>query len=178
LDHSALASAPDEQEEVTDSNDMDVDEAEERNDGDPVKAAREFSERFLPSDAGMMPTAAGRGAILYEVPIAALEAEINRAILDNGGILGKRDNKGVPDKFRVWEDIRDELSIVKAQVLQRRNELARQRRIRNMNERTFASSRDKSYRSENLVLEMRADLKSLKDRLDFELMELGKLPYP
>ena len=83
----------------------------------------------------------------------------------------------VPAKFREWEDIRDELSLLRAQVLQRRNELARQRRLRVMNERALATTTDKATRVENLVSEMRADLKSLKDRLDYELIELGEFHY-
>jgi hypothetical protein len=88
-------------------------------------------------------------------------------------ILGKINNVGVPTKFREWEDIRDELSLLRAQVLQRRNELARQRRLRVMNERALLTTADKAVRVENLVSEMREDLKSLKERLDYELIELG-----
>lgn len=75
--------------------------------------------------------------------------------------------------FREWEDQKEELSVLRAEVLQRRNELARQKRIRSLNERTFAATRDRTHRAEGLVNEMRADLKSLKDRLDCELEELG-----
>ena len=59
-------------------------------------------------------------------------------------------------------------------MLQLRNELYRQRRIRLLNERTFASTRDRSHKVEALVAEMRMDLKSLKLRLEEELHELGK----
>ena len=123
----------------------------------------------------MLPTSAGRAARLADIPIQALEQGLNENLFDNEGVLGNRDNKGVPEKFRAWEDIRDEHSLFRAQVLQRRNELARQRRLRVMNERALSTTTDKSLRVEHLVSEMRADLKSLKDRLDYELIELGKL---
>lgn len=57
---------------------------------------------------------------------------------------------------------------------QRRNELNRQKRIRAQNERALVAARDRSRRVEALVSEMRADLKSLKERLDDELSELGE----
>lgn len=128
---------------------------------------------FLPFGSGMLPTSAGRAARLADIPIQALEQGLNENLFDNEGVLGNRDNKGVPEKFRAWEDIRDEHSLFRAQVLQRRNELARQRRLRVMNERALSTTTDKSLRVEHLVSEMRADLKSLKDRLDYELIELG-----
>ncbi|KAI2505853.1 hypothetical protein MHU86_8549 [Fragilaria crotonensis] len=123
--------------------------------------------------SNMLPTSAGRAVRMADIPIVSLELGLNSSLYDNGAILGKIENKGVPAKFREWEDIRDELSLLRAQVLQRRNELARQRRLRVMNERALATTTDKASRVENLVAEMRADLKSLKDRLDYELIELG-----
>lgn len=61
-------------------------------------------------------------------------------------------------------------------MLHLRNQLYRQRRIRALNEKTFVTTRDKSVRVESLVSEMRTDLKSLKNRLDEELKELGIEP--
>jgi hypothetical protein len=58
-------------------------------------------------------------------------------------------------------------------VLQLKNALYRQRRIRVLNERTSASMTDRYQRAEELVSEMRSDLKSLKRRLAEELTELG-----
>jgi hypothetical protein len=51
--------------------------------------------------------------------------------------------------------------------------LVRQRRIRLLNERTYAATQERSARVEGLVAEMRTDLKSLKNRLGEELTELG-----
>jgi len=129
--------------------------------------------RFIPYGSAIMPTSSGRGAKLYDIPITSLEREMDRTLFASEGILGKKNNRGVPKKFREWEDIRDEISVLHAQVLQRRNEIARQRRIRLMNEKSLSTACDKSNRVENLVIEMRTDLKSLKDRLDYELIELG-----
>jgi hypothetical protein len=129
---------------------------------------------FLPFGSGLLPTSAGRATRLANVPILALEQGRSAGLFENCEVLGKIDNVGVPTKFRDWEDIRDELSLLRAQVLQRRNELARQRRLRVMNERELITTADKAVRVENLVSEMREDLKSLKDRLDYELIELGK----
>ena len=131
---------------------------------------------FMPYDANLIPTSAGRAMNTAELPILALEQGLNSSLFDSCKVLGTVDNKGIPTKFREWEDIRVEGSWLRAQVLQRRNELARQRRLRVMNERALAATTDKAMRVENLVSEMRADLKSLKDRLDYELIELGEYP--
>lgn len=72
-----------------------------------------------------------------------------------------------------FEEDRQKSYILQAKVLQLRNQLFRQRRIRTLNERTFAATRDRSTRVESLVAEMRTDLKSLRNRLDEELVELG-----
>jgi hypothetical protein len=55
-----------------------------------------------------------------------------------------------------------------------RNTLVRQKRIRQLNEKTSAATSDRYHRAEELVSEMRADLKSLKHRLEEELIELGE----
>jgi hypothetical protein len=157
---------------------MDVDEsasddsAKER--GSKVVKDEHEMATFLPFGSGLLPTSAGRATRLANVPILALEQGLSAGLFENCEVLGKIDNVGVPTKFRDWEDIRDELSLLRAQVLQRRNELARQRRLRVMNERALITTADKAVRVENLVSEMREDLKSLKDRLDYELIELGK----
>lgn len=148
-------------------------ENEDMDTSDKSCDTKEFN-RFIPYGSAIMPTSSGRGAKLYDIPITSLETEMDRTLFASEGILGKKSNKGVPKNFREWEDIRDEISVLHAQVLQRRNEIARQRRIRVMNERSLSTACDKSNRVENLVIEMRTDLKSLKDRLDYELIELGK----
>ena len=62
---------------------------------------------------------------------------------------------------------------MQAKVLHLRNQLYRQTRIRTLNEKTCAATKDRAVRAESLVAEMRTDLKSLKTRLDEELTELG-----
>jgi len=69
--------------------------------------------------------------------------------------------------------MRQDSYTLQSKVLHLRNELHRQRRIRTLNERTHATFKDRSLRAEALVAEMRADLKSLKDRLGDEVGELG-----
>lgn len=62
---------------------------------------------------------------------------------------------------------------LRSSVLQLKNKLYRQRRIGILNKRTANSMNDRYVRAEELVSEMRADLKSLKRRLGDELKELG-----
>lgn len=79
----------------------------------------------------------------------------------------------MPRPAHTWEDMRQDSYTLQSKVLHLRNELHRQRRIRALNERTHATFRDRSLRAEALVAEMRADLKSLKDRLGDEVGDLG-----
>lgn len=75
--------------------------------------------------------------------------------------------------MKKWEEEEQEFLILQADMLQLRNNLHRQKRIRLLNERTNTASAERYDRAEALVIEMRADLKSLKHRLDEELDELG-----
>ena len=75
--------------------------------------------------------------------------------------------------MRKWEDDEHEYMNLQASVLQLKNALYRQRRIRALNERTATSMNERYQRAEDLVSEMRSDLKSLKRRLGDELKELG-----
>lgn len=79
----------------------------------------------------------------------------------------------MPRPAKTWEDMRQDSYTLQSKALHLRNELHRQRRIRALNERTHASFRDRSLRAEALVVEMKEDLKSLKDRLGDEVGELG-----
>lgn len=45
-------------------------------------------ERFVPFGATMLPTSAGRGSLLAEAPLPALEAGINEVLFSGGGVLG------------------------------------------------------------------------------------------
>ncbi len=76
--------------------------------------------------------------------------------------------------MKEWEDLRQEKYTLKAKALQLRNELLRQRRTRLLNDRTLAATKERCLRIESLATEMRSDLNTLKERLDDELVELGK----
>lgn len=82
-------------------------------------------------------------------------------------------NEGVPTDIKKFEEQRQESYTLQARALHLRNQLYRQRRIRALNEKMFTATTDRSARVESLVAEMRTDLKSLKNRLDEELKELG-----
>lgn len=87
--------------------------------------------------------------------------------------LLQKENPGVTKDVRKWEEDEYEYYTLQASVLQLKNALYRQRRIRALNERTSISMTDRYQRAEDLVAEMRSDLKSLKRRLEDELTELG-----
>lgn len=64
---------------------------------------------------------------------------------------------------------------LKIKVLQLRNRLVRQKKIRSLNERSLEVGKKRADKVESLLVEMQTDLKSLKGRLQEELNELGRL---
>mmetsp|Transcript_87103 Transcript_87103/g.130623 ORF Transcript_87103/g.130623 Transcript_87103/m.130623 type:complete len:1013 (+) Transcript_87103:200-3238(+) len=143
------------------------------NDSTPFGVGGKKEERVLPFGSGMLPTSSGRGAVLQDLSITDIEKAMNDALFSGRGVLGETTYQGVTEDFRKWEDDETEYLTLQASVLQRRNALVRQKRIRMLNERTNAATTDRYHRAEELVSEMRADLKSLKQRLEQELQELG-----
>jgi hypothetical protein len=111
--------------------------------------------------------------LLHKASLSELGETVKTAYFKGHGVLGMRDNERVPPDIRKLEDSRQERLILQAKVLQLRNQLYRQRRIRLLNERTHAASQERASRVESLVAEMRMDLKSLKNRLDLEIRDLG-----
>eukprot|EP00538_Stauroneis_constricta_P000310 CAMPEP_0119548442 /NCGR_PEP_ID=MMETSP1352-20130426/2372_1 /TAXON_ID=265584 /ORGANISM="Stauroneis constricta, Strain CCMP1120" /LENGTH=1054 /DNA_ID=CAMNT_0007593725 /DNA_START=73 /DNA_END=3237 /DNA_ORIENTATION=+ len=138
---------------------------------DPI--SRIAKSKYVPYGAGLLPTASGRGAVLDKLPIKDIERAVEDALFDGEGVLGTKSNLGVTSEIREWEDHAEEYVVLQAEVSQQRNALMRQRRIRTLNERTYAATLERTTRIENLVNEMQADLKSLKSRLNDELKDLG-----
>eukprot|EP00536_Pseudo-nitzschia_multiseries_P017019 jgi/Psemu1/264011/estExt_Genewise1Plus.C_13410001 len=128
---------------------------------------------FLPVGASLIPTKGGRGNFLHNMKIRDIEESLQSVLYDGHGVLGRKSNPGVTKEIRKWEDEEQEYLNLRASILQLKNSLYRQRRIRALNERTTASMNDRYLRAEELVSEMRSDLKSLKRRLGDELSELG-----
>lgn len=139
----------------------------------PVVSVKGSTPRLVPFGSSLLPTASGRGALVPQVDAAELNAELNMVLTKGEGVLGVPTNQGVPQGVRELEVQRQDYLDLQARVLQLRNELYRQRRTRMLNERTAATTKERSARVEALVAEMRADLKSLKSRLDEEIRELG-----
>mmetsp|Transcript_27914 Transcript_27914/g.41162 ORF Transcript_27914/g.41162 Transcript_27914/m.41162 type:complete len:1196 (+) Transcript_27914:66-3653(+) len=134
---------------------------------------RQKSKGVAPLGAGMLPTPGIYGGLLAALPLDVLEKNLDQTIMNSGGVLGKPSNPCVPPVFKQWEEQRYDIYQLKGKVLQLRNELHRQRKIRHVNERSYSAGKERSERVEGLLLEMKADLKSLKDRLQDELEELG-----
>ena len=65
------------------------------------------------------------------------------------------------------------MQYLEGQVLLLRNEISRQRKLRIATERSLSSNQDRSRRCESLLSEMQADMISLKERLNEDLIELG-----
>lgn len=137
------------------------------------ESTNKVGDRLLPFGSGLFPTASGRGATLWKQTLDELEKAIDDTIFTGTAVLGRKDNPGVTNEVRMHEDEHQELIDLKAETLQLKNELYRQRRVRMLNERTYAATQERAVRVEALVHEMRTDLKTLKRRLDEEVAELG-----
>ena len=87
----------------------------------------------------------------------------------------KPQNPNVPLEIKNWEMQREEIHILQGKVRQLRNDVYRQRRFRVLNERSCNHGKERRDRFEHLVSEMKDDLISLKERLNEELDELGKI---
>lgn len=129
--------------------------------------------RLLPFGSGMIPTAGARGALLEKATLADLNRGSMKLFEREKKILGHRNNVGVSINVRNLEDQNQQYLTLQAKVLQLRNQLYRQRRIRILNEKTYNATKERAARVESLVTEMRTDLKTLKGRLDDEIRELG-----
>lgn len=84
----------------------------------------------------------------------------------------QRNHPGVTNEFRTAENEEQEYLELQAKLSQLKTALSRQRRMRVHNEKTNGITKDRYNRAEELVTEMRSDLKSLKSRLLDELTEL------
>eukprot|EP00531_Pseudo-nitzschia_arenysensis_P001014 CAMPEP_0116146644 /NCGR_PEP_ID=MMETSP0329-20121206/17281_1 /TAXON_ID=697910 /ORGANISM="Pseudo-nitzschia arenysensis, Strain B593" /LENGTH=905 /DNA_ID=CAMNT_0003642419 /DNA_START=149 /DNA_END=2866 /DNA_ORIENTATION=+ len=131
------------------------------------------SDEFLTVGSTLIPTKFGRGNFLHDMEIPDIEDTLESVLYEGRGVLGRKSNPGVSNEFRKWEDDEQEYLNLQASVLQLKNKLYRQRRIGILNKRTTNSMNDRYLRAEELVSEMRTDLKSLKRRLGDELKELG-----
>jgi septal ring factor EnvC (AmiA/AmiB activator) len=81
----------------------------------------------------------------------------------------------MPPSVEKYESQRENLNKLKIKVLQLRNRLGRQKRIRGLNERSLKAGKKRADKVEGLLIEMQTDLISLKGRLQEELDELGEL---
>jgi len=75
--------------------------------------------------------------------------------------------------LRQAEARQEEMNVLKGKVLQLRNKLGRQKRLRSLNERSLIAGKNKANKVEGLLLEMQMDLKNLKTRLHKEVTDLG-----
>lgn len=80
----------------------------------------------------------------------------------------------MPQPVRKYEAQAEEVNTLRGRVLQLRNRVSRQKRLRSLNERSLVAGKSRAHKVEGLLLEMQMDLKSLKERLQDELNELGK----
>lgn len=154
---------------------MDVDGSGENESSNNTDLAKNDDEnaRFVPFGSGLMPTGYGRGIFFQNLPLDEVEKGIHQALYDGKGVLGRPNNPGVPKNVKKWEEEEHEYLALQANKLQLKHNLKSQTKIRLMNERSNVTSNERYNRAKTLVLEMRTDLKTLKQRLDEELIELG-----
>ena len=128
---------------------------------------------LLPFGSDLIPTPVGRGAFVAHKSMEELDEDYTKVFFGGRYVHGRHDNPGVPSLFRESEEKQQELIVMKAKLRQLKNEVNRQRRIRQLNQRTYTAAQERAVRIESLVSEMRTDLQSLKRRLDEEVEALG-----
>ena len=80
----------------------------------------------------------------------------------------------MPSTIRPYESRKEEMNALKGKVLQLRNRLGRQKRLRSLNEQSLVTGKSRAKKVERLLHEMEKDLKTLKGRLQDELNDLGE----
>jgi len=138
-----------------------------------LENAGEAMGKLVRFGCGILPTPSYPGGALDQFSLDKLETNVEVLINRRGGVVGKPSNPCVPPAYKQWENQRHESRTLEGKVLQLRNEVHRQSRFRHLNERSCETGKDRRDRFEILLVEMKADLNSLKERLNEELIELG-----
>jgi len=138
-----------------------------------LENAGEAMGKLVRFGCGILPTPSYPGGALDQLYLDQLETNVEVLINRRGGVVGKPSNPCVPPAYKQWENQRHESRTLEGKVLQLRNEVNRQSRFRHLNERSCETGKDRRDRFEILLVEMKADLNSLKERLNEELIELG-----
>ncbi|KAL7573225.1 hypothetical protein ACA910_021767 [Epithemia clementina (nom. ined.)] len=140
---------------------------------DPGESHPSKRSRLLPFGSDLIPTPIGCAAFVYQKNMDEIDGEYTKVFFRGKSVLGLKENIGVPELVRDAEDKHQNRIVLKARLRQLKNEVDRQRRIRQLNQRTYAAAQERAVRIESLVSEMRTDLRSLKRRLDEEVKALG-----
>ena len=115
--------------------------------------------RTLSYGSSLIPTPGFPGADLSWYPISLVE-KLLESNIDN--LVGPMRTKN--SIFNKWEEEWCERYILKENKLQLRNNVYRQRRIRNLNEQFFPPNKERSDRNKYLLAKMKSDLNSLIER--------------
>lgn len=139
-----------------------------------MKTARQDGgHRLIPVMGGTLPVAGHHGSLLDECSLLTVQDSLDRTLNSGEGVLGKPSNTFVTSELKDWEFRRQQLYNMKGKVLTLRNQLAQERRARTASERAHGISQERMERVDMLLSEMKADLQSLKNRLQEELTQLG-----
>jgi len=103
------------------------------------------------------------------MPLERLEGEVRRAVYTTK----PRDIPTMPPPNLSIQSDREDINSLRGRVLQLRNVLGRQKRLRSQNERSLLAGTARASRFEGTILEMESDLRTLRERLASELVELG-----
>jgi len=179
------------QEEKNVSSPMDVDKPNEQKDetnipkeqqvkdnhlsknGSRKRSADNISSTSLPLDYNLLPCGSQRGTVLVNLHTKDLQTCLENQFRSCKGIIGTPTNTEIPKNILQAESTRLTQLSLQAQVLQKRNALYRQRKIRLRNERCFSNSIERATKVEKFMIEMKDDYIGLKHRLAKELEELG-----
>lgn len=148
-------------------------DANETDDGtaSPKSVTLYHDERtLLPFGSGLVPAPEVVNNGPSVIPLDNLEETVRKMVY---GMDTPRIIPTMPPTLLPYESRKEEMNALKGKVLQLRNRLGRQKRLRSLNEHSLIAGKSRANKVERLLKEMEKDLITLKERLQDELNELG-----
>ncbi|KAL7556340.1 hypothetical protein ACA910_016083 [Epithemia clementina (nom. ined.)] len=113
---------------------------------DPGELHPSKRSRLLPFGSDLIPTPIGCAAFVYQKNMDEIDGEYTKVFFRGKYVLGLKENIGVPELVRDAEEKHQNRIVLKARLRQLKNEVDRQRRIRQLNQRTYAAAQERAVR--------------------------------
>eukprot|EP00584_Thalassiosira_punctigera_P018578 CAMPEP_0172554910 /NCGR_PEP_ID=MMETSP1067-20121228/56996_1 /TAXON_ID=265564 ORGANISM="Thalassiosira punctigera, Strain Tpunct2005C2" /NCGR_SAMPLE_ID=MMETSP1067 /ASSEMBLY_ACC=CAM_ASM_000444 /LENGTH=941 /DNA_ID=CAMNT_0013343377 /DNA_START=227 /DNA_END=3052 /DNA_ORIENTATION=- len=140
--------------------------------GGSPKSVTKFDDgrAVLPFGAGLFAASADVRDYPSLIPLETMEESVRRVVYEE---QRPRVIPTMSEDVETFEAQQEEINQLKGKVMQLRNRLSRQKKLRSLNERSLVAGKSRAHKVEGLLLEMQMDLRTLKERLQDELNEIG-----